>query len=374
MATPLQLLPTLAFLLISTTASILPPSPSSYQGQTHPLLLLGPVLSSLGFRKFAAPSLSNSTVWLGPITIFATSDSSLLTCGPSCSLPLLLQEHTVPSLFSLRSLPFATKIETLAPDRCLTVTSSLHNTSKVFVGGVEITHPNLFDDGLVVVHGLQGFVSHLSLFSCNIERTPSLSFPPPPQDASFIMCLMLKDAMLRLWLSGYSIVAIALRVKYPYLVDLKSVTVFALNDAAIFSNGGHEYVTSFRFHIIPDRLLMTSDLERLPAGTVLPTLNLGQELVVTTGGGGVPFGGPVRINYVRIERPDLMFNLKMVVHGLSMPFPNVNLMAVIGSGQIGRSGYTAAGWGVPRNAEVGNKMTPQSRIEWTDEIEDHHGL
>ncbi|KAG5531866.1 hypothetical protein RHGRI_026467 [Rhododendron griersonianum] len=378
MATLLQLL-TLAILLLSTTASspsTLPPSPSSYQGQTQPLLLFGPVLSSLGFRNFAAaaPSLSNSTAWRGPVTVFAPSDSSLLTCGPSCSLPLLLQEHTVPGLFSLRylrTLPFATKIETLAPDRCLTVTSSAPNASKVFVGGVEITHPDLFDDGLVVVHGLQGFVSHLSPFSCNIERTTSLSFPPPPppQDASFVMRLMLKDAMLRLRLSGYSIVAVALRVKYPYLVDLKAVTVFALNDAAIFSDVGHEYVTSFRFHIVPNRLLMASDLEQLPAGTVLPTLNLGQELVVTTGGGsGGPFGGPVRINYVRIERPDLMFNLKMVVHGLSMPFPHVNVTAVIGSG------YDAAGCGVAGNADVGYSVAPPSRIERTDEIEDHHGL
>ncbi|KAI8538631.1 hypothetical protein RHMOL_Rhmol09G0119300 [Rhododendron molle] len=66
-----------------------------------------------------------------------------------------------------------------------------------------------------------------------------------------------------------------------------------------------------------------------------------------------------------------MFNLKMVVHGLSMPFPHVNLTAVIGSGQIERFGYYAAGWGVAGNAEVDNK---QSRIEWMDEIEDHHGL
>ncbi|KAG5561104.1 hypothetical protein RHGRI_004201 [Rhododendron griersonianum] len=84
MATLLQLL-TLAFLLLLTTASTLPPSPSSYQGQTQPLLLFGPVLSSLGFRNFAAaaaPSLSNSTAWRGPVTVFAPSDSSLLTCGP----------------------------------------------------------------------------------------------------------------------------------------------------------------------------------------------------------------------------------------------------------------------------------------------------
>lgn len=178
--------------------------------------------------------------------------------------------------------------------------------------------------------------------------------------------------MLRLRISGYSIVAIALRVKWPDLVDLKAVTVFALNDATIFSSGGHEYVTSFRFHVVPNRLLMAGDLERLPAGTVLPTLNQGQDLVVTSG--GVPLA-PVRINYVRIERPDLMFNLKMVIHGLSMPFPHLNLTAVIGAGQIGRSAYDAGGSEWAGNSDVSYSMAPPSSgIKWTDEIEDHHGL
>ncbi|KAI8567972.1 hypothetical protein RHMOL_Rhmol02G0163000 [Rhododendron molle] len=63
---------------------------------------------------------------------------------------------------------------------------------------------------------------------------------------------------------------------------------------------------------------MASDMERLPAGTMFPTLNQGQELVVNTDGGGVPFGGPVNINFVMIDRPDMMFNLKMVAHGLSI--------------------------------------------------------
>ncbi|KAI8569849.1 hypothetical protein RHMOL_Rhmol02G0309000 [Rhododendron molle] len=85
-----------------------------------------------------------------------------------------------------------------------------------------------------------------------------------------------------------------------------------------FSDGGHQYITSLRFHVVPNRLLMASDLERLPAGTMFPMLNQGQELVVTTGGGGVPFGGALNINFVMMERPDLMFNLKMVVHAPSI--------------------------------------------------------
>ena len=46
----------------------------------------------------------------------------------------------------------------------------------VFIGGVEITQPDLFNNKMVVVHGLQGLVSMLPLFSCNLKKMTSLSF------------------------------------------------------------------------------------------------------------------------------------------------------------------------------------------------------
>ncbi|PSR91014.1 Fasciclin-like arabinogalactan protein [Actinidia chinensis var. chinensis] len=384
MATLQQLL-ILAFILLPTitatavnrgsskTSSLPPPPPApEFQEYTHPLHLFGHVLADLGFQDFAAaaPSLSTATAWQGPITVFAPTDSSLLTC-PSCSVPVLLQEHTVPGLFHLRylrTLAFGTKIETLATGRCLTITST-NNASKIFVAGVEVTHPDLFNDGIVVVHGLQGYVSHLSPHSCSLERMTSLSFltPPPTQAPSFVMRLMLKDAMLRLGISGYSILAVALRVKYAELMNLSAITVFALEDAAILS-GGHEYVTDFRFHVVPNRLLLAGDLEHLPAGTVLPTMDLGHELVVTTAGGGGPWAAPTRINYVKINSPDLMYNLKMAVHGLSIPFPRLNLTAVSGLAKIERSAYGRAGLELTGNAAVGYSSS------WTAEIEDHYGL
>nr|ABN08554.1 Beta-Ig-H3/fasciclin [Medicago truncatula] len=87
----------------------------------------------------AAPSLSDaatttSPAWTGPFTIFAPFDASLHTCF-SCSVPNLLREHIVPGIFTieyLRRLAFGTKIETLSPGRCVTITSeSIHpnNTS-----------------------------------------------------------------------------------------------------------------------------------------------------------------------------------------------------------------------------------------------------
>ncbi|XLT04559.1 hypothetical protein HN51_043359 [Arachis hypogaea] len=168
----------------STTATT-PSTPQELQENSFfsHTALLPPILSHLGFHELAtaAPSLSDSaasaaSAWLCskfPETIFAPSDASLRTCF-SFSFPNLLREHIVPGLFTIdymRRLSFGTKIETLSPGRCITVTSDSVNrktsttaSAKVFFGGVEITQPDLFNNGMVVIHGLQGFIAP---FSCS---------------------------------------------------------------------------------------------------------------------------------------------------------------------------------------------------------------
>ncbi|XP_052177496.1 fasciclin-like arabinogalactan protein 21 [Diospyros lotus] len=344
-----------------------------------------PTLAKFGFRHLAAAaadflSTTSSVDWSGPATIFAPTDSSLLTC-PSCSVPLLLREHIVPGLYPLhhlRTLAFGAKIETLAWNRCLTITGTgFHNpnakASKIFVNGVEIARPDLYNDGNVVVHGLQGFVSHLSSVSCNIERMTSLSFPPPPPLAAFfIMRLMLKDAILRLRISGFSVLAMGLKERYSELLDLRAMTVFALDDASIFADG-QSYISDMRLHIVPDRRLMAADLESLAAGTVLRTMEWGQRLLVTTAGGGGPLD-PMRINYVKIVKLDLIYNLKIAVHGLSMPLRHVNLTAAAELSNMKRCAWYSAGTKVAWEGGTCETEKPSPEIgSSTTESEDHYG-
>lgn len=329
---------------------------------------------------------STFTAWNGSTTIFAPTDASIRSCL-SCSVPRLLQEHIVAGSFSfhyLRTLVFGTKIETMVPGRCVTVTSAVNNT-KIFIGGVEITHPDLFNNELIVVHGLDGFVSHLSPYSCNIERMASLLLPHQPTKSpqaisSFsITRLMLRDAMLRLRISGYSILSLALMVKHAELVTLRNMTVFALDDASIFS-GGYEYIHDVKFHIVPNRMLTAADLAKLPVATALPTLSEGQKLVVTSAG-GVPT--PMTINYVRIKATDVMDNIRIVVHALYMPFPHIPREFATDE-NLGRSGFFGSGSQATRNQQCtkmdGNDCTaapapsPASVIRRPFEMEDKHGL
>ncbi|CAH9073906.1 unnamed protein product [Cuscuta europaea] len=301
----------------------------------QPPPLLQEVFSKLGFQELAAVTAgANLSTIADSITVFAATDSSFLTC-PFCSLPLLLLEHSLPGLYpfrKLRNLAFGTKISTLAPNRCLTVTSTAAVSTafpakKVFVNGAEITKPDLFNDGRIIIHGLQGLVSHLSPLSCEIERQSTLTFfPRPAAEAAAIFAtrLMLKEAMMRLRTSGYSIVALGMRVKYPELTELKNMTVFAVDDASIFAGGtGRSYMADLGFHIVPNRLLAASDLITLPPETVLPTMERGRSLVVTTAGGGGLFR-PLMINFVKIRSLDVVHNSRIAVHGLPMPFPHVN--------------------------------------------------
>lgn len=329
MAFPPNLL--LLLLLISaisipiTTAQ--PPSPTP-----TPLKLrsqsISTVLSSLGYRQLSTISsqhLPNTTL---PLTIFAPTDTSLLTC-PSCSLPLLLLEHSIPSLYPislLLSLPFGTKIQTLSPKlRCLTLTFSPGGVSgaTAFINGVEITKPEVYKSDKLIVHEIRGFLSHLSHLSCNVEAVTSLSFPAYPTSFSpfFMMRLMLKDAMLRLRISGYSVLALAMREKYRDLLELRAATIFALDDESIFSKG-QIYVRDLRFHIVPNRKLTADDLVTLPAKTVLPTMDPSEKLVITTGGGGGLLE-PMRINYVKVTNLDLLFNGRIAVHGIVGPLRHV---------------------------------------------------
>ncbi|XAR60106.1 hypothetical protein NMG60_11033356 [Bertholletia excelsa] len=311
------------------------------------------ILGKLGFGELAATADSLSATaamaaWQGPTTIFAPTEASFLTC-PSCSVPLLLQEHTIPGFYPLsrlRNLAFGTRIETFASRRCLTITSSYPaggiSGSKVFVGGLEITRPDLYNDGNIVVHGLQGFVSHLSPLSCEVEKITSLSFPPPPLVAEFfIMRRMLQDVMLRLRISGFSVLALALRAKYHEIMDLRSMTLFALDDASVFA-AGHSYVFDLQLHIVPNRRLLGAGLENLKVGTMIRTMEWGQNLVVTTRGGGGPLA-PMRINYVKIERLDLMYNQKIAVHGLSVPFKHVNQTAAMNLANFARCSWGSMG-------------------------------
>ncbi|XP_021728289.1 fasciclin-like arabinogalactan protein 21 [Chenopodium quinoa] len=374
------------FTFSSSSSSPSPSSPpfpfSSSEALNQPQFLsnlttITKILSDLGFHELATAShsLSLSSAshlpWLGPITIFAPVDSSVRAC-PSCSLALLLQEHTVSGLYPsdyLNRLIFGTKIETILPGRCLTVTSAA-NATAISISGAQITRPNLYIGDHVIIHGLQGFISHVSPYSCSMDKMTSLNLPHP-SPAMALNRVMLAEAMIRLRVSGYSVLALAMRIKYAELVTLHNMTIFAVDDSTIF-HGGHSYVHSIRFHVIPNQMLKLADLESLPVSTVFPTLESGETLTITTpGGGGVM--SPVRINYIKIKYPNLIYNSKLVIHGLASPFPHLRQSIAVSTRRSGSSVGDSTSVDVRQSTEpAAPSPVMKSVVEMIDDI--HQGL
>ncbi|KAG5091274.1 hypothetical protein JHK82_050052 [Glycine max] len=58
--------------------------------------------------------------------------------------------------------------------------------------------------------------------------------------------LMLRDVMLRLHNNSFSILALAMKVKYAKLVMLNNMTMFTVDDLSIFS-GSHTYISNVSF-------------------------------------------------------------------------------------------------------------------------------
>ncbi|WVZ67705.1 hypothetical protein U9M48_016749 [Paspalum notatum var. saurae] len=331
---------------------------TSSGGDDLGLQQLAKVLASLGYNEMASAAtlLADSpsiATWPGAITVFAAPDVFLQASCPGCSRRDLLLDHMALGYFPYAELAAAptVKLPSASVGFCLDVVSqrgpfSVHYAS-LYVDSVEVSHPELYDDGRYVVHGLHGFVPPLSHASCvegsshhhqvdhrrRHHHLSARSATTSAATAASIVRIMIRDAISRLRDSGFGFVALAMRVKFAELEKLSNLTVFALDDQAIFTGGGHGYVSAVRFHIIPGHRLTRADLLRLRPGTVLPTLaGEEQKLVITQGAGSAT--DEVRINYIPVKEPDVAINSRVAVHGIYVPFPRLHGLANLAASAI----------------------------------------
>ncbi|CAN6278389.1 unnamed protein product [Urochloa humidicola] len=358
----------------TTTTTTLPPLPSPYGDAASPpppasdasagmassgddfgLQQLAKVLTSLGYNEMASAAtlVADSPyvgTWPGAITVFAAPDFFLQAACPGCSRRRLLLDHMALGYFPYAELTAApaVKLPSASVGFCLDVTAehgpfSVHHAS-LYIDGVEISHPELYDDGRYVVHGLGGIIPPLSHASCTEgahhhhhhqvqahhhgrrhHHLSARSAAASAATAASIVRIMIRDAISRLRDGGFGFVALAMRVKFPELEKLANLTVFALDDQAIFTGGGHGYVSAVRFHIVPGLRLTRADLLSLPPGAILPTLAGEDQKLVITRGAGSATDDEVRINYIPVKKPDVVINSRVAVHGIYVPFPRLHL-------------------------------------------------
>ncbi|XP_044400823.1 uncharacterized protein [Triticum aestivum] len=318
---------------VATTAST-PPHPAVSDAEQG-LQQLARVLTSLGYNEMAseAPLLARAPPlarWPGAITVFAAPDAFLQASCPMCSRRHLLEQHIAMGYYPYSDLAAAAtmKIPSASVGFCIKVATQrgpfgIHY-ARIYADGVEVSHPELYNDGRYVVHGLHGFLRPLT-HSCfdgpHHHHLTGRSAAASAATATSVVRIMIRDAMARLRDGGYGFMALAMRVKFAELEKFANLTLYALDDPAIFVGGGHDYVSAVRFHIVPNHRLTRADLHRLRPGTVLPTLaGEGQSLVVTHYA-----NDDVRINYIPIKEPDVVVNSRIAVHGVYVPFPRLHL-------------------------------------------------
>ncbi|KAG6601254.1 putative fasciclin-like arabinogalactan protein 20, partial [Cucurbita argyrosperma subsp. sororia] len=268
------------------------------------------ILSDNGFVSMAltleliAESLLSQT---NSMTIFTPSDTAFVQSGqPSLSL---LQFHFSPlysSPESLKSLALGTKIPTMLAGRSLTVTSS-RSDSKVSLNGVKISNSPLYDDGSLVVFGIDKFFN-LIFQVPPLTPSPSAKFRCGP--------LMFKnpfgEAIKTLRSNGYSSMALFLESQIIGFNNGQSMmTIFAPSDDALATRIDNftDYPSLYFRQILPCRILW-NDLVNLEEGTELSTYSEGYELYIAKS------SGMLRMNGVAVFYPNMYLNEWLVIHGL----------------------------------------------------------
>ncbi|KAL8120762.1 hypothetical protein AgCh_017805 [Apium graveolens] len=255
------------------------------------------------------------TPQLRSATIFSPPDAAFSLSGqPSISL---LQLHFVPVAFTsdgLKSLPYGTKIPTFSSTHSLTVTTAFSNSSdSVSLNNVNVTGSPIYDDGALVIFGVERFF--------DIEFTPVTPIQSPNSDLG---CVLMKDyprlssggysfreasGMLRS--RGYAVMASFLDMQLLGFLGDPKLTVFAPVDELMIEkvNDFADYYLLFLRHVVPCKLSWT-DLANVENGTELHTYLEGFNLNVTRS------DNLFMVNEVEVTFPDMFYSDWLVVHGV----------------------------------------------------------
>ncbi|XVE74734.1 hypothetical protein DITRI_Ditri12bG0041800 [Diplodiscus trichospermus] len=272
------------------------------------LLDAAEILSDSGFLSMALTLdlLTNTLLFQSPsLTIFSPTDSAFLKHGqPPLSL---LQFHLSPlslSLHSLETLAPASTIPTLLPNHSLILTSS-PSDDYVSLNGVRIDGSPIFDDGSLIIFGIQEFFDpSFRISSSNCSCAPFVNV----DDHLF------GEASLVLRSRGYSVMASFLDLQLlGFKARTVALTIFAPLDDALKMKGciGNfsEYPSIFFRHVLPCKFSW-ADLVSFNDGAVLWTYLEGFKINVNKAGNNM------MINEVAITSPDMYYGESIVVHGI----------------------------------------------------------
>ncbi|XP_023754819.1 fasciclin-like arabinogalactan protein 21 [Lactuca sativa] len=285
------------------------------------------LLRSNGFNFIAtflhiSPDLFLSTP---ETTVFAIPDSAIsnLSIRPYMTKHLLAY-HISPEKLTIQDLfkkPIKTCLPTLIQHQKVSITKNDNKHHVLEINNVLITHPNLFLQGPVIIHGVAGpFAS----FNHNQESI-TLPLCESGGGGGGVVRGFIKNkeewgrVVKFLSSSGFMPFAIGLNSVIHGILkdfpDLDSVTIFTPPNVALMAMSSPLLDKFMRFHIVPLRHSI-KQLAGMPAGASLRTLVKGKDVEITDTS---RFSQVVFINGVAITAPDLFLSEKFIVHGIARP-------------------------------------------------------
>ncbi|OMP06089.1 hypothetical protein CCACVL1_01713 [Corchorus capsularis] len=329
----------LAFLAISTALKSLPKEEVILTKTTPSPLLLeaSAALRRSGFNIIAALLQITPEIFLSSpqSTIFAIPDSAIANSShTSWLLKHLFQYHTSPLQLSMNDLlkkrP-GSCIPTLLYRKNIAITKVDEKESVVEINNVLISHPDIFLEGPLTIHGVLG--PFFSMESQYVEQGWD-HFPTPICDANLTLVSEVMEPknvvewrhIIRLLSSkGFVSFAIGLNSVLDGILEdqtnFSSVTVFAPPEFSFVTSPSALLDKIVRFHILP-RKLTIMELALLPANASVATLFPDHNLKIS---GDFNVTQELSINGAKIVAPNIFLSKRFVVHEISQAFQLADL-------------------------------------------------
>uniref|UniRef100_A0A7N0VAK5 FAS1 domain-containing protein n=1 Tax=Kalanchoe fedtschenkoi TaxID=63787 RepID=A0A7N0VAK5_KALFE len=253
------------------------------------------------------------------VTIFSPPDTAFERSGqPSLST---FELHLVPLALTfgrLRALPTGARITTMS-GKSLIATSS---NQVVSVNGVGINQPPLFNDGFLVIYGVDDFFDPNFVFATsNSNSTARCVVPGTQKPVQPLADFSFSEASEVLRSRGYAVMAsfLDMQLMLGFNDQTRKLTVLAPVDEVMETLVGNvaDYASLFLRHVIPCKLTWM-DLVDLGDGVSLRTYLDGFLINLSrTTDRFSESADTMMLNEAEIEAPDLYQNDWLVVHGLN---------------------------------------------------------
>ncbi|CAN4104844.1 unnamed protein product [Withania somnifera] len=305
-------------------------SNSSHHFNKHDLTMnASKALRNQGFNIIATLLQISPEIFLSTphSTIFAIQDSAISNLSvPSWAMKQLLLYHTTPSKIPFQELLNVSQgscLATLLFPKSIAVTRIDEKHKSIKINNVSVSHPDVFLDGNISIHGVSGAFSVLDFHGMDehldIIRSP-ICEEMSKANATDIKNLINWPRIIKMLSSkGYVSFAIELHSVLDGVIqdstNLSSVTIFAPPNLGFLSSPSPLLERIVRLHIIPQRYTYM-ELAFLPDISSLKTLSRGLNVTISKSN----FSHILVIDGVEITAPDIFESKTFVIHGMSRPF------------------------------------------------------